>query len=1023
VDRASDAIRHGNYQGTSARGGVVLAVGDDHIAKSSSIVCYSDDVVAGMQVPLFYPADAAEIVEYGLHGFALSRHTGSWTALKIITEVADSTRTVDTDELAIDPILPPVNVPAFGLHNRGVESPLEQEDRQINHRLPAAHAYVRRNGLDRVVFKAAGAKIGIISAGKSWLDLAEGLRLLGLDEARMRELGIALYKPAMIWPLEPEGLAEFAAGLETLIIVEEKTGFIERQVKDILYNVERAPTVWGKRGPNGAILFSAVGDLTPERIAASLGALIGEPVADAAQRACASLDQQSKFAVAPLSRKPFFCSGCPHNRSTVLPEGSRATSGIGCHGLSSYNRPSHSLFAQMGGEGIHWMGLSPFTEEKHIFANLGDGTYFHSGILAIRQAVSAKLNITYKLLYNSAVAMTGGQSVDGELSVAQIVDQIRAEGVGTIIISTDDPGRYPAGDLARAKADGIEHRDDLEALQIRLRETPGVSVIVYEQMCATEKRRLRKRGKLEDPNTRIFINELVCEGCGDCSVKSNCLSVEPVETAFGTKRRINQSSCNKDFSCVTGFCPSFVSVEGSILRKVTGISERFDPATLPTPVVAASAHQRIMVAGVGGTGVVTIGALAAMAAHISGQKAGVLDQVGLAQKGGAVVSHIHLSQEPITALRIPEGQADLVLACDSVVGNMEGVMAAVASGRTHVIANADVSITGDFTTDRDAAPDAKLLTGRLRERAGDNNFAAHPFTRLAEKLFGDAIGSNLMMVGLAYQKGWIALDMVAFEAAINLNGTATAMNKAAIAWGRRLAVEPEAVYAAAGLVDAAPDTLDQLIERRATFLTDYQNAAYADRFRDKIVAVRAAEVRVGGDGALATAAAKSLFKLMAYKDEYEVARLYTEGSFKNAVGQAFEGDVKLSFHLAPPIFAKRDPANGQLRKRTFGAWMMPVLGLLAKGKGLRGTALDMFGRTKERRDERQMILDFEVALDRLIAGLTPATLTDAITIAAMPLEVRGYGHVKEAARAAYKEQIDERLVRYNAPVLVTEPVD
>ncbi|MEY2925730.1 MAG: hypothetical protein RL367_207, partial [Pseudomonadota bacterium] len=621
VDRASDAIRHGNFQGTSQHGGVVMAVGDDHIAKSSSIVCNSDDVVAGMQVPLFYPADAADIVNFGLHGFALSRHTGSWAALKIITEVADATRTGPTGELAMEPVLPPVAMPGFGLHNRGVESPLEQEDRLTNHRLPAVLAYVRANGLDRIVHKAAGAKTGIIAAGKAWLDLVEGLRLLGLDDARMSELGIALYKPAMIWPLEPVGLCAFAAGLETLIIVEEKGAFVERQAKEILYNSANPPAIWGKHGPDGAVLLPAIGDLTPERIAASIGALLGEPVAEAAQRACASLNVQSKFAVAPLSRKPFFCSGCPHNRSTVLPEGSRATAGIGCHGMAAANRPSTSLFAQMGGEGIHWMGLSPFTDEAHMFANLGDGTYFHSGLLAIRQAVAANLNMTYKLLYNSAVAMTGGQPVDGELTVSQLVDQLRAEGVGTIIISTDDPGRYPSGDPARAKADGVEHRDDLEALQIRLRETPGVSVIVYEQMCATEKRRLRKRGKLADPATRLFINELVCEGCGDCSVKSNCLSVEPVETAFGSKRRINQSSCNKDYSCQTGFCPSFVSVAGGHPRKSKGVATGFDPASLPSPPPRASTHDRIVVAGIGGTGIVTIGALTAMAAHISGRSA------------------------------------------------------------------------------------------------------------------------------------------------------------------------------------------------------------------------------------------------------------------------------------------------------------------------------------------------------------------------------------------------------------------
>ena len=1009
LDRASDAIRHGNYQGSSPHGGVVLAVGDDHIAKSSSIVCYSDEVVAAVQVPLFYPADAAEIVEYGLHGFAMSRHTGSWAALKIITEVADATRTVCADGLAVEPVLPPIAAPAIGLHNRWPESPLDQETRQIDHRLPAVAAYVRANGLDRIVLKNNGAQLGLIAAGKSWLDLLEALRLLGLDEAKMAALGIALYKPAMIWPLEPDGLRQFADNLAKLVVIEEKGAFIEAQAKSILYDAKSAPAIWGKRDAAGLSLFPATGDLTPEQIAAGLGTLIGPTVARAAADAKAALVVQQKFALPPTLRKPFFCSGCPHNRSTVVPEGSRALSGIGCHGLAAYNRERHGSFAQMGGEGVHWMGLAPFTDEKHIFANMGDGTYFHSGLLAIRQAVAAKLNITYKLLYNSAVAMTGGQSVDGELSVAQIVDQLRAEGVGTIIVSTDEPDRYPAGDPVRASADGVEHRDDLEALQLRLRAQAGVSVIVYEQMCATEKRRLRKRGKLVDPTTRVFVNELVCEGCGDCSVKSNCLSVEPVETLFGTKRKINQSSCNKDYSCLTGFCPSFVTVEGGKLRKSKGAANSFDPATLPEPIGAYDSHQRIVVGGVGGTGVVTIGALAAMAAHINGRSAGVLDQVGMAQKGGAVISHVHVSQEPITALRIPEGQADLVLACDQIVGNMQGIMAAIAPGRTFVIANADVAITGDFTTNRDATPDATLLARRLRERAGDERFAAHPFSQLAERLFGDAIGSNLMMVGFAYQKGWMALDMAAFEAAIDLNGTATAMNKTAVAWGRRIAIDAPSVYAAAGLTDAVEETTNAIIERRATFLAAYQDRAYADRYRAKIAEVRAAEDHVGGDGALTTVAAKALFRLMAYKDEYEVARLYTDGSFADAVGKAFEGDIKLGFHMAPPILAKRDPATGHLRKRKFGSWMLPVFRLLARGKFLRGTALDPFGRTAERRDERQMIDDYETLLDTLMGRLAPDNQHKIAGIAELALEVRGYGHVKEAAMVRYRDRLAAKM--------------
>ena len=1009
LDRASDAVRHGNIQGASPHGGVVLAVGDDHVAKSSSITCYSDEVLAGLQIPLFYPADAAEIVEYGLHAFALSRHTGSWAALKIITEVADATRTVAATPPAA-PTLPDLAVPAIGLHNRWPDSPQDQEIRHVEHRLPAALAYVRANRLDRIAFKPEGARIGLIAAGKSWLDLLEGLRLLGLDEARLQALGIALYKPAVIWPLEPQTLSDFAADLGSIVIVEEKGAFIERQAKTLLYAAPHRPEICGKRAPDGTMLFPATGDIAPERIASSLGALLATMTGDAALGHAAShaaerAQTQAAFAVPPMLRKPFFCSGCPHNRSTVLPGGSRASAGIGCHGLAAYNRPATSSFAQMGGEGMHWMGLQPFTDEPHMFANMGDGTYFHSGLLAIRQAIAARLNITYKVLFNSAVAMTGGQSVDGELSVARIVDQLDAEGVGTIAICTDDPDRYATNDPVRAKVGQIAHRDELEAVQRDLRERHGVSVIIYDQMCATEKRRLRKRGKLPEPPHRVFINELVCEGCGDCSAKSNCLSVEPVATALGAKRRINQSSCNKDDSCVAGFCPSFVSVRGVRPKRVTGAAQSFDPATLPTPPAAAPGHERIVVAGIGGTGVVTIGALAAMAAHMAQRSAGVLDQVGMAQKGGAVVSHMHLGGSPATALRIPAGQADLVIACDQVVGNMRDVMASIAPGRTRVVANTDVAISGDFTQDRNAAPDATLLHRRLVQRAGADHVAAHPFTQMAERLFGDAIASNLMMLGLAWQNGWIALDLTAFEAAIDLNGTAAAMNKSAFAWGRRLAVDPDAVRIASGLLEKPEETTAELIAGRATFLASYQNEAYAERFRQAIARISDAEGRAGGDGNLTATACRALFRLMAYKDEYEVARLFTSGEFTAALHAAFEGKPQLSFYMAPPMLARRDKVTGQPRKRRFGPWLLGILRILAHGRRLRGTPFDPLGYTRERREERRMIADYEQLLLNLGSRLTPGTLDEATRIAALALEVRGFGHVKRSAADRYAQAL------------------
>lgn len=1018
LDRASDAIRHGNYQGASRHGGVVLAVGDDHIAKSSSIVCHSDEVVAGLQVPLFYPADAQEIVAYGLHAFAMSRHTGSWTALKIITEVADSTRTIETNELSIVSIFPEISEPAMGLHNRWPETPLEQELRQVNYRLPAVTDYVYANGLDRIVTKAPAARFGLIAAGKSWLDLREALELLGLDEEKLSTLGVALYKPALTWPLEPRRLRQFVENLDALFVVEEKAAFIERQAKELLYNSSKKIAIWGKHRPDGEQFLPATGDLTPERIAVAIASFLapldpaGELEGVAKHWRSALIDQEA-MSIAPAIRKPFFCSGCPHNRSTILPEGSRATAGIGCHGLAAYNRPATSTFAQMGGEGVHWMGLAPFTDEAHIFANMGDGTYFHSGFLAIRQAVAAGLNITYKLLYNSAVAMTGGQSVDGDLTVPQLVDQLRAEGVKTIVIATDEPERY-AHDPVRSRVMRIDHRDNIEALQVELRGVSGVSVIIYDQMCATEKRRLRKRGKLTDPDNRVFINERVCEDCGDCSAKSNCLSVEPAPTPLGNKRRINQSSCNKDYSCVTGFCPSFVTLSGARPRK-RSLQAGIELAPIPSPTpVARKAHERILVAGVGGTGVVTIGAILAMASHIGSRNAAVLDQVGMAQKGGAVTSHIHIADTAIHALRIVAGKADLILACDQIVGNAKDVISSIEPGRTHVVANADVSITGDFTQNRRAQPDASLLTRRLAMRTGADNFVAYPFTRLAEALLGDAIGSNLMMLGFAYQKGWIEIDLACFEEAVTLNGVAIAMNMAAFDWGRRLAHSPDDVFKAAGLLDLEPkrESVDELIARFVNLLIEYQDKQYARRFQNTINNVRAAEANVSADSALTETAARSLFRLMAYKDEYEVARLYTDGSFQKAIDEQFDGRKKLSFHLAPPILARRDKDTGRPKKMRFGAWIVPVFRILARMKSLRGTRFDPFGYTQERRAERELIVDYERLLHRLIDGLSLVNLPEAVSIAALGNEVRGYGYIKEAAIAKYKNISQKMLSQF-----------
>lgn len=1018
LDRASDAIRHGNYQGASPRGGVVLAVGDDHLAKSSSIVCYSDEMVAGLKVPLFYPADAREIVEYGLHAFALSRHTGSWTALKVINEVADATRAVPADELDDAWVLPEIEGSPGSMHGRWPEMPLEQELRQVERRLPAVADYVHANGLDRIVLKGNTARIGLIAAGKSWHDLREALDLLDLTDESLTVLGVALYKPAMTWPLEERRLAEFADGLEAILVVEEKDEFIERQVKSILYHSAGQPSVWGKRGRDGAALLPATGDLAPESIALALEDVLsplddGERLRQAAGRVRAGREDQLALAVPPAVRKPFFCSGCPHNMSTVVPEGSRAIAGIGCHGLAAYNNSRTSTFAQMGGEGIHWMGMAPFTREPHVFANMGDGTYFHSGLLAIRQAVAADLTLTYKLLFNSAVAMTGGQAVDGELDVAQLADQLMAEGVATIAVLTDDPGRY-ARDKLRERVLLIDHRDKLAEVQARLRLTKGVSVIIYDQTCATEKRRMWKRGKRVKPDYSIFINEAVCEACGDCSIKSNCLSVEPVDTALGTKRRINQSSCNKDTSCLSGFCPSFVTVHDAQPRTSSGSSSA-GQAPLREPISrACTAHERVLIAGVGGTGVVTIGALLSMSAHLEGRSVAVLDQIGMAQKGGAVTSHLHVATDPIHALRIVPRHADLILVCDQIVGNSRDVMAAINPGHTKVIVNSDVSITGDFTQNGTAVADGESLARRLAERAGAANLVSFPFSQLAEKLLADAIASNLMMLGFAYQEGWAGLDRESFIRAVGINGVKIDANLAAFDWGRRLSIDPASVLAGAGLPRRAtrPKDIDSLVADFERRLTDYQDGAYATRFRRTIDRVRAAETSASGEGSVARAAATSLFRLMAYKDEYEVARLYTDGGFRRMLAEEFGGYSKLSFHMAPPVLARQDKVTGLPAKRRFGGWWIAILALLARGKRLRGTMFDPFGYLGERRAERALIVEFEQVMDRLIAGLTPTTLPEAARIAALATEIRGFGPIKQSAIDRYHSRLEVLMRGY-----------
>jgi indolepyruvate ferredoxin oxidoreductase len=914
-------------------------------------------------------------------------------------------------------------MPPGGLNIRWPDQPLEQEYRLHKHKLYAALAFARANRLDRIVIDSPRPRFGIVTTGKSYLDVRQALDDLGIDEAHAAEIGFRLYKVAMSWPLEREGIRRFAEGLEEILVVEEKRAVIENQFKEQLYNWREdvRPRVIGKFDEDRNWILPSNGELTPAQIARVIAQRIARfhtsPRIAERLAFLEAKERQLGGNIVPFSRTPYFCSGCPHNTSTKVPEGSRALAGIGCHYLSQFMDRSTATFTQMGGEGVPWIGQAPFTETRHVFANLGDGTYTHSGVLAIRAAVAANVNITYKLLFNDAVAMTGGQPIDGGLTVPVLTRQLAAEGVQRIVVVTDEPEKYPPG-VDFAPGAMVRHRDDLDAVQRELREITGVTAIVYDQTCAAEKRRRRKRGRFPDPAKRVFINDLVCEGCGDCSKTSNCLSVVPVETEFGRKRAIDQSSCNKDYSCVEGFCPSFVTVHGGALKQREG-GELGEDELPPLPEPAYPALDEpygILVTGVGGTGVVTIGALLGMAAHLEQKGCTILDMTGLAQKGGAVYSHVRIARRPdeIHAVRIAAGGARLLLGCDLVVSASGDALSKLQLGHSRAIINSHEIITGDFTRNPDLTFPGRELRRSITEATGPDNTEFVDATRIATGLFGDSIASNLFMLGYAYQRGLVPLSAEALERAIALNGVAVEFNRGAFRWGRRAAVDPALVEARASPPTAIPathrlsETLDQIIDRRIAFLTGYQDSAYADRYAAMLRRVRDAEAAcVAEETTLTQSVARSLFKLMAYKDEYEVARLYTETDFLKRVADQFEGPYELHFHLAPPLLGDRDPETGHLRKRGFGPWILSVFRVLAKLRRLRGTPFDIFGRSEERRSERRLIGEYMALLEEILIHLSPTNHTIAVELAGLPLEIRGFGHIKEAnsARAKAKEAI------------------
>lgn len=1029
VDRSGDAFQHANTAGTSALGGVVALVGDDHASKSSSRSAQSDLQLKAAGLPILYPCNTQEILDYGLHAIAMSRYAGCWVSLKLVTDVVETTGVVDVRLQRLSITRPPLPTePPGGLHIKKNEPPLEMEARLYEHRIPAALAYARANGLNKIHLRPPRPRVGIVSAGKSWSDLRAALSLLDLDDARAEAAGLRLLKLGVTWPLDPQIVAEFVEDLETVLVVEEKRPFVEEQLRSILHRLgsgaqvrvvgKAMPPGMGRR-EEGQLPIS--GELSPQIIARSIVLLAGVPPTSAAEMAPASSG--------PV-RMPNFCSGCPHNTSTVVPEGSRAMAGIGCHGMAMWIRPETTgTVTHMGAEGMFWVGQSPFTEEKHVFVNIGDGTFYHSGSLALRQAVAARVRATYKILFNGYVSMTGGQHHDGDVTVARIIDIARAEGVGRIVVVADDTGRYDGVSLPEGVT--LRPRTELDDVQRELREFDGLSVLVYDQACATELRRLRKRKSAPDPDKRSFINPEVCEGCGDCGVKSNCMSIEPLETELGRKRQINQSSCNKDFSCVEGFCPSFVTVHGGRLKRPVraGAAGGEWPA-LPDPTLPTVSHgYNVLLAGIGGTGIVTIGTILGQAAQLDGLATSLLDLTGLAQKYGAVMTHLRFADDAavIPSSRLTAGEADAVIGCDLIVTAGQEALSKIAPGRSFVVVNTAVNPTGDFTKNPDWNPHAQQLLDRLGERA---HGALHALdaSRLATALMGDAIAINMFLLGFAWQHGRIPVTLAALQRAIAINGVEVLFNQESFEWGRRAAVDLKSVEQAASktsesrVIQFAPRPLqrvEDIIEDRSRRLIEYQNSAYSQRYRDLVAKVQRKDQALGANGRLARAVARYYYKLLADKDEFEVARLYSSDAFRRQIEAQFDGDFKLHFHLGAWPFGRRD-TQGHWHKREVGPWMLSAMGLLQRLRWLRNTWLDPFRNTPERKLAQQLLKHYEADLDLILEKGTLEVVDAVVELAGLPERVRGYGHVRQAhvdKIVALRAELRDRLLRQGSTPL------
>ncbi len=1041
VDRSGDVFRHANHAGTAALGGVLALAGDDPGAKSSTMAAQTDYIFNAVSIPVFAPAGVQDYLDLGLHGFAASRFSGLWLGFKCVTDTIESAAVVEMSPDRPRIVLPQgLEMPPAGLNLRWPEEGFVQmEERLMRYKIPAVQAYVRANKLDRVSFpaRALTARIGIVTTGKPYLDTLQALADIGIDDEVAQQIGLAVYKVAMPSPLEPQGLREFCKGLTDVFVVEEKRPLMEAQLKDLLYAQSERPRVHGKRTAHDKTLLPEHGELSPAMLAHALARVFHDQLAAhpvwakvqaRLQELEARLPSTAKFET--IARIPYFCSGCPHNTSTNVPEGSRALAGIGCHYMAQWMDRRTDTFTHMGGEGMTWVGQAPFVETEHVFQNIGDGTYWHSGSLAIRHAVATKTRMTYKILFNDAVAMTGGQRHDGQLTPRQIAQQMAAEGVSKIVVVTDEPDKYPANYFDDAIA--IHHRSELDAVQKNLRDIDGVSVLIYDQTCASEKRRRRKRGAYPDPAKRAFINQAVCEGCGDCGQKSNCVSIEPVETELGRKRMINQSSCNKDFSCVNGFCPSFVTVEGGRLRKGRALSvsaEAGNAIALAEPKLAdVNGSYALLVTGIGGTGVITIGQLLGMAAHLERKSVSVLDMAGLAQKGGSVTSFVRFANEAsqLHAPRIALRSADAVIGCDIVTTAAKDTLDKMRLLNCKAVVNSASMPTGDFTKNPDWKFPLLGMEAAIAAHCGQANTQFIDGSGVATALMGDAIASNLFMLGFAYQQGLLPVAAASIERAIELNETAVEQNKLAFLWGRRAAVDAAAVLAIAfpagqGKADAAvmktAPSLEAEVALRVEYLTAYQNAAYARSYREWVERIRVRETSLHLGEELTRSVARYLFKVMAIKDEYEVARLYTDGSFQKRLEQTFEGDYRIKFHLAPPLLAKKND-KGELIKQEYGSWMLTAMRGLASLRSLRGTLFDPFGKTAERKHERAMRAEYQRMLGLVEQGLSAANHGAAVGLAQWPEQIRGFGHVREKAVSTHVAQWGQLLQAFAQGVSV-----